>query len=375
MAKKILLINTNGNVNELFDVLRELDQERFSFSVLSNKNDVLQSAQKHSWSIKKMLAPIFDNNLLFIISLPLYFLLFLPYIAMLKWRDNFQILFCFGAFEKIVFTPLARLLSIRTLWFNYPENNSFEDKKTLTKILNFLSGWTENVVVTAAAKQSLLTAGFKANTIRTVVLGANLNLYRHQDNIFSKLATTENHWPQRKFFTIGTVARLDTKQNIEILFSAVKKILDVVPLPQIIIVGEGQARKNLTWLAKKMGIENFVWFIGEQNNLKKWLDTFDIFVVTNETIRLSDLNIIMRAMASGLPIVGPTNQGLEEIIINNENGILVEAKDSENLAQIIIKLQQRKDWRLLIKEKNKNKAAVDFNLEKTLESFEQLFNS
>lgn len=373
MPKKILLINTESPTNELFDIWRELDRELFLFSVLSNKNEIIQNAQKQGWPTKKLSVPILSNNLLNIFLLPLYFLFFLPYLAILKWRDNFQLLFCFGTFEKLVFTPLARLLSIKTLWFTYPEVNFIQENKTLINLLHFFSSWAETIVVTTATKQKLITAGFKNERIKTIVLGTNLNLYRHQDNIFSKLAATENHWPQRKFFTIGTVARLDAKQNIEILFSAIKKILDVVPLPQIIIVGEGQARKNLTWLAKKMNIENFVWFVGEQNNLKKWLDTFDIFVVTNDQVKLADFNIIIRAMAAGLPIIGPTNQGLEEIITNNENGMLIEASDSEDLAQIIIKLQQRKDWHSLISEKNKSKATDDFNIEKTLAAFTKLF--
>jgi len=230
------------------------------------------------------------------------------------------------------------------------------------------------ITSTLGAKKKLIASGFENEAIKNITLGANLNLYRHQDNIFSKLASAKNHWPQRKFFTIGTVTCLDQKQNIETLFNATKKLLDVIPFPQIVIVGEGQERKNLTWLAKKMEIDNFVWFVGEQNNLKKWLDTFDVFVATNEVIKLSDLNIVMRAMAAGLPIIGPTGNNLEEIVNNNENGLLIEMNNSEDLAQVIIKLQQRQDWRRLIGEKNKNRAATEFNIEKTVAEFTKLLS-
>jgi len=377
MLKKILLINTGGDTDELFDIFQELDREHFYFTVLSNQESVLLSAQKRGWSSKKLLSPIITSKgkKFFLVLWPLYFLIFLPYVAILKWRDHYQIIFCCNFFEKAVFTPLAHLLSIKTLWFTYPETELTKKNKTSIDLLRRLSVWTRIIAPTYATKQKLLAAGFKEELTKTITLGANLNLYRHQDNIFSKIATTENHWPQRKFFTIGTVTRLEQKQNIETLFNATKKLLDVVPFPQIIIVGNGQERKNLTWLAKKMNIENFVWFVGEQTSLKKWLDTSDIFVVTNSAIRLPDLNIIIRAMAAGLPIIGPANTGLEKIIVNNENGILIESNNSEDLAQAIIKLQQRKDWRQLINEKNKNKATTEFSIDKTLESFKQLFNS
>ena len=375
MLKKILLINSEGDTEELFNIFQELKREHFYFSVLSSKNEALLSAKNHGWSSKK-LYPIFNpqKHAWFLILLPLYYLFFLPYVAILKWRDHYQIIFCCGFFEKIVFTPLAGLFKIKILWFTYPETALAKEGKMLTALLRRISVWAKIIAPTYTAKQKLIAAGYKEEKIIFIALGANLNLYRHQDNIFSKIATVENHWPQRKFFTIGTVARLEQKQNIETLFNATKKLLDVVPFPQIIIVGDGQERKNLTWLAKKMNIENFVWFVGEQNSLKKWLDTFDIFVVTNSLVKLPDLNILIRAMAAGLPIIGPTNNGLEEIIANNENGVLVEENDSEDLAQAIIKLQQRKDWRRMIGEKNKNKAATEFSIEKTLESFKQLLN-
>ena len=58
--------------------------------------------------------------------------------------------------------------------------------------------------------------------------------------------------------------------------------MPVIPNIQLIIIGEGEERKNLSWLAKKMEIDNLVWLVGEQEQLKKWLDSFDVFLALGE---------------------------------------------------------------------------------------------
>jgi len=377
MSKKILLINTGQNIPEIFNIIKELNSDFLKLSLLACDKHLLKIGRKNNWPTKKILCPRhLDKKInlnLFFLFLPVYLLLFLPLMAILKWRDRCSLVVCFNDFEKIIFTPLARLLKIKVLWFIFPETDCNKINRVLFKLLHIAANDVGLITPAYSVKQKLLVAGFK-NDITVIPLAANLNLYRHQDNIFSKIASTDNHWSQRKYFTIGTIVDLDDKKNIETLLNTTTKITDVISFPQIIIIGEGKERKNLTWLAKKLDVENFVWFVGEQTNLKKWLDTFDLFVVTASELKLKDLNIIIRAMSAGLPIIGPNNIGLEEIISGNEKEILLNPEDSEELAQTIIKIQQRKDWRSLIGEKNKIKANTEFSLEKSLEVFTKLFS-
>jgi glycosyltransferase involved in cell wall biosynthesis len=373
--KKILIINTGEDATLLFEIFSALRPEQFSFALLANQKN-LASGKKYNWQEKKInnffsLDATFLASIFLIISPLIYFYSFC-YLAWQQWQKKYSTLLCCGLMEKIIFTPWARALKIKTIWFVAPGSRYLPKNQLLKKLLLFLSRKVKIITSTEFTKQKLILSGFKKETIATIPLGVNAELYRHQENIFSKIAAADNHWPQRKFFTIGTALDLDRKQNIEVLFSAIKKILDIVRFPQIIVIGDGQERKNLTWLAKRIGIENYVWFVGEQQHLKKWLDTLDVFFVTADNLKLKDLNIIIRTLVAKLPLVGPNNIGLEEMIINNRNGALIEPNDSEGLAQILIKLQQRKDWRLLLGEQSKKIADERFSLDTTINALKNI---
>lgn len=374
--KKILIINTGADATLLFDVLSELNPEQFTFSLLANYDNLILG-KKYNWQKKRFIYLTNLKNpllaLIFLVILPLTYLYFFFYLLWLKWRANYSLLLCCNEAEKIIFSPLARILKLKVVWLTFPGEDFLPQSKIYTKLLLFASCNVNLIALTAFTKQQLSLAGYAKEAITVLPVGVNLNLYRHQENIFSKLAAADSHWPQRKFFTIGTALDLDRKQNIEVLFNAVKKILDIVSFPQVIIVGDGKERKNLAWIAKRIGIENYVWFVGEQQHLKKWLDSFDVFVVTADNLKLEDINIIIRALTAKLPLIGPNNVGLEGMV-TSENGILIEPDDSEALAQSLIKLQQRKDWRWQLGEQSKKIADERFSLETTITALKNILS-
>lgn len=370
MPKKILIINSNNLASEFLGILQEFNPDIFNF--------ILAGDAKTNWRVKKLTGLSIlnqkNNSVTFLICLPLFYIFFFFVLASAYWQEKYSAIVCFNNYEKIIFTPTAKLLGLKIFWFFEPETDLMKTNKLILKLLQFCARWAKILVPAEYTKNSLVKLGFNADSINFIPLAVNLKAHRRQENIFSNIAATESRWPQRKYFTIGTVCDLNQKQNIEVLFNATKKILDVISYPQVIIVGEGKERKNLTLLAKRMGIENYIWFVGEQSHLKKWLDSFDVFVTTASIITLKDLSITIRALASGLPIIGPDNINLEELILDNENGLIVKPDDSEALAQALIKMQQRKDWRRQIGEKNKNKVATDFNIDNTLSQLNNLFN-
>jgi glycosyltransferase involved in cell wall biosynthesis len=166
---------------------------------------------------------------------------------------------------------------------------------------------------------------------------------------------------------------LDQKQKIETIFQAMKICLPVIPNLQLIVIGEGRERKNLAWLAKKMKIENLVWLVGEQEQLKKWLDSFDIFLAAGDALKLDDCGNILEAMAAGLPVLGPRNIGLENLVVENKTGALIEADNSEMLARQIIKLHQDKKLRVHLGKNGQERASRLFTLEEMTAKLEQIF--
>jgi glycosyltransferase involved in cell wall biosynthesis len=376
--KNILIIDSAGSSLPLLPLFKELANNSFKFYLRTGNNMVAAVATTNQWATKKIVnfSSIFLNKnttTLLVLLLPGLYLYTSFVLLLAKTKDKTNIILCCNCYEKIIFTPLAKLLRIKIVWYEFPTEQILPN--LTNRLLQRAARSATLVVPFNFIRQKLLQQNCQEKNITLIRPGTDLNNYRRQENIFSEIAAGGNRWPQRKFFTIGTVADTDNRKNIETLFSAAIKFLDVIHFPQIIVIDELSERKSLAWTAKKMKIDNLVWFVSEQNYAKKWFENFDIFIITNRYFTLANFNIFVRAAAAGLPIIAPDNSGWEEVITDGVNGFLVSNNDSEKLAQMIIKLQQNKELRALFGNRTKQLINEQYNGNNAIKKFSTLFNS
>jgi glycosyltransferase involved in cell wall biosynthesis len=82
--------------------------------------------------------------------------------------------------------------------------------------------------------------------------------------------------------------------------------------------------------------------LGKKENIVNFLRSSDIFILPSLAEGLS--NALLEAMACGLPVVATNIGGTNEVIKNGVNGILVEPKNSEQLAQAILSLMKNQKY-------------------------------
>ena len=134
-----------------------------------------------------------------------------------------------------------------------------------------------------------------------------------------------------------------------------------IPNTEFLVAGDGSEKQKLIELSKRLGVSNYVKFIGKitHDDLPEIFNESILYVSTS----LSDSGLSMstaEAMASGLPVVVSDSSDNKEWIKNNENGFVVPVKNSEALAGKIIFLlknpdlakQMGKNNQKLIEEKN-----------------------
>jgi glycosyltransferase involved in cell wall biosynthesis len=378
MNKNLLIINFNKNINILFDFFLELSSQNNNLFFITDDRSLFKNlVNKKMWA-KRINVPLKLNNLfsciLFAIILPLLLLLNLFFLLQIKVSKKINIIICTNWLEKILFTPIAKLLKLKIIWLEIPGT----DYKELNIIILFLAKifirWADIITLNNYTKISLENFSQKRKSLQVLSPGIRLNLFQRQENIYSRIAEREHNNINRKYFTIGTALELHEKQRVENLFQAIHKCLSVIPHIQLIVIGEGKERKNLTWLAKKMELDNLVWFVGEQQYLKKWFDNFDLFVASCTNLTLYDTNIVLQAIASGLPIIIPNNIGLEDFIENNYNGLITETEDNEELTQKIISIYKSKLWRKKLGQSSKDKFNRSFTLDKMVNQFKEIIN-
>jgi hypothetical protein len=136
---------------------------------------------------------------------------------------------------------------------------------------------------------------------------------------------------------ICMVGRFSEAKDQPTLIKAIEKLPEDVHL---LLIGEGPLKQQNQNLAKKIGIDNRVHFLGLRNDVDRILKTSDIVVLSSNWEGLSLASI--EGMASGKPFIASKVEGLEEIV--GGYGLLFEHGNSEELSSILEKLLNNDDF-------------------------------
>ena len=149
---------------------------------------------------------------------------------------------------------------------------------------------------------------------------------------------TELFYPQtekEKNFIIIGVGNLISIKGFCYLIQAFAKLYENNKSIRLKIVGEGIERTQLETLAKEKGVSQATTFLGKLPYDKVALEmrTSNLFVLPSFYEALGC--VYLEAMACGIPTIGVKGMGIDEIIVDGENGLLVEQKDVNSLSEKI----------------------------------------
>ncbi len=126
-------------------------------------------------------------------------------------------------------------------------------------------------------------------------------------------------------------------KRVDRLLSVLKSLDDIRVNFVAHIAGDGPLLGKLKDQAAQLGILNrSVYFLGGVENPADLYRNADIFLLTSEYEGVP--NVILEAMASGLPVVSTRVGGISEIIENNVTGFLVEPDDMQGMAERLERL-------------------------------------
>lgn len=147
---------------------------------------------------------------------------------------------------------------------------------------------------------------------------------------------------------IINIGRLIYQKGQWHLIKAMKIVTEKYKNVNLIILGRGELEKKLQELIHKLNLQDNIYLLNFKTNPYKYLKNSDIFVSTSLYEGMS--NVILEAMACGLPIIATDCKGGTKEIIENKYGILIpnftekyditeKINDEEhNLAEKIIEL-------------------------------------
>lgn len=143
--------------------------------------------------------------------------------------------------------------------------------------------------------------------------------------------------PTKKRGRIVAAGRLVHQKGFDLLLEAFSNLAREYPLWELEIWGEGEDRANLEDMRDRLGLAGRVRFPGVTSDLRQRMRDGDLFVLSSRYEGFP--NVLLEAMASGLPVVGfDCPYGPSEIVKDGENGVLVDPEDVDGLARAIDRL-------------------------------------
>lgn len=137
-------------------------------------------------------------------------------------------------------------------------------------------------------------------------------------------------------FVIIQVARLDYLKDHQTAVRSFAHVVSQRPNARFVLVGDGPERETIEAEARASGVHERMTFLGIRHDVPGLLAGADVFLLTSvsEGIPLT----VLEAMAAGLPVVGTDVGGMSEVVVTDETGLLVPAKDVVAVATAVLKI-------------------------------------
>jgi glycosyltransferase involved in cell wall biosynthesis len=269
---------------------------------------------------------------------------------------------------KIVYTvhgwvfnePMAYL---KKIFYIYAEKLSSYAKDQVICIDNFDLRLAKNTLKIKSSKLTVIYLGLDIEKI---------NLYEKpeaQEILLNKFPICSPEFKPKIF--IGAIGHLYKTKGYEYMIAAMEIVCRKQKNFALFIIGEGDERLRLEKLIRKFRLENNVFLSGSLDQAANLLMAFNIYVCSSVKEGLP--YTILEAMYAGLPIVTTDVGGIPDMIHHNKNGLLVESKNPDQLAERILKLLNDDNLKLKLGA-NAHKIVLDkFKLERMIDDTKYIY--
>ncbi|MFX1256857.1 MAG: glycosyltransferase [Promethearchaeota archaeon] len=167
-------------------------------------------------------------------------------------------------------------------------------------------------------------------------------------------------------FLLVTVGRLIKDKNISSLIKAMKLVYEPLSL---IIIGDGQQRRNLIKLTKRLNLNNKIFFLGKRNDVFNIINSSNVFILPS--LREGMSNALLEAMTLKKVCIVSNIPQNTELIKDGFNGFIFNPKNIDELANVITKIYENKNLRNL-GEKSFELIKRTYSIEKIIKKYETI---
>jgi glycosyltransferase involved in cell wall biosynthesis len=217
-------------------------------------------------------------------------------------------------------------------------------------------------------RDRVLAMGFPEARTRIHYIGVDLQAIRPRG-------------PSEETPTILHVARLVDVKGTKYLIRALGALARRHADTQLVIIGDGPLKRPLKGLARSLGLEHRVQFLGAlpHEQVLAWMRKAALLAlpsVRTSTGRIEGLGMVsLEAAATGVPVVGSRVGGIPEGVIDGETGFLVPERDADALAGRVNDLFDDSATRLRMGAQGRVLIERQFDIRRQTETLEDLYDA
>lgn len=182
-------------------------------------------------------------------------------------------------------------------------------------------------------------------------------------------------------FRIGTCGRIIPRKGHDLVIRALPAIAEQVPDVEYLVAGDGPHRSDLQDLARELGVESRVTFLGRvpDGSLPTFYASLDLFVMPSRhdevTGHVEGFGIVyLEAALQGVPSIGSRTGGIPEAVLDGETGLLVAAEDPDELAAAVVRVATDSQLRNALGAAAKRRAHEEFSWDRLVEQVNALLD-
>jgi colanic acid/amylovoran biosynthesis glycosyltransferase len=170
-------------------------------------------------------------------------------------------------------------------------------------------------------------------------------------------------------FTIVSTGRLTWIKGYNYALLGIKNVVDKGYRVRYEIIGEGSAIDELTFIVEKLELRDSVLFRGNLNRakVKEALEITDVFLLPSLSEGVS--NAALEAMSMEIPTISTKVGGMNEVIANGENGLVINEMQPGEIADSLIYLIKNKEVARKLGENGRESIKKGFSLTNQTEIF------
>jgi glycosyltransferase involved in cell wall biosynthesis len=174
-------------------------------------------------------------------------------------------------------------------------------------------------------------------------------------------------------FAVGWIGRMTAVKRTDDVLIAFRRLRDSGVDACLCLVGDGPDRPQLERRAHELGIVRDTLFLGYQEDVAPFYAAFDALVLPsgNEGTPVSAIE----ALAAGRPVVATRVGGVPDVVRDGEDGFLVEAGATDDLADRLGRLAKDPALRKRMGEQGRGRVLPRYAVERLVDDVDRLYRS